>query len=267
MRLLDHLLTLGLRGNAAREALERGKIWLDGVPVGDAGRDVDPARIRHVPDARRLSPGRDPVVLRHDAWFVWVLKPAGMLAVPAPKRRADSVVRFVARSFGEGLAVHRLDEGTSGVMLVARTEAAQTRAKALFEAHAMERRYLAFARGRVEATRVETTLVRDRGDGLRGSGPGGKPAVTELRPVLPLRHATLVEARLQTGRTHQVRIALAELGHPILGDDLYGDGRGAERLALHAARLGFTHPFTGERVDLTVPLADDLDRLRRRLGG
>jgi 23S rRNA pseudouridine1911/1915/1917 synthase len=118
-----------------------------------------------------------------------------------------------------------------------------------------------------ETATVRNTLVRDRGDGLRGSGPGGKPAATHFKRVELLRGATLVEARLETGRTHQVRIHLAELGHPVLGDRLYGPrvANAAPRLALHAWRLAFKHPFGGKEVKVEVPLADDMDRLRRDL--
>jgi 23S rRNA pseudouridine1911/1915/1917 synthase len=241
-------------------------VLLDGVPTADGGREIDPGRVRWVPDARRIQVGRDPVLLRHDRHLAWVWKPSGWLAVPAPGRHDPSVVRWVAKILGAGLPVHRLDEGTSGVMIVARDETSQAKMKDLFEVHAVERRYLALVRGRVGAAFTRSsTLVRDRGDGLRGSGPGGKPATTHVTPLQVLRQATLIEARLETGRTHQVRIHLAEAGHPLLGDPLYGDGRGAPRLALHAAVIGFVHPRTGERVRVETPLADDLEVLRRRL--
>src|SRR5690606_28741090 len=110
-----------------------------------------------------------------------------------------------------------------------------------------------------------------RGDGLRGSGdpadPEARRALTHLERIEILgRKASLVSARLETGRTHQVRIHLAELGHPVLGDHLYGRGAGplAPRLALHAHRLALRHPVTGERLSFEAPLADDLERLRRK---
>lgn len=258
---------LGLRGAAATDALAHGKVWLDGVPVADPGREVDPTHVELRRDARRIVVGRDPVLLRYDESWAWLWKPAGMLAVPAPHRRERSVLGFVEHVLGAAFAVHRLDEETSGLMLVARTEAAQAKVKAAFEEHAVERRYLALVRGRLErAFTARSSLVRDRGDGRRGSGPGGRPAVTHLTPIELLPRATLVEARLETGRTHQVRIHLSEAGHPLLGDRLYGDGQGAPRLALHAAVLGLRHPRTGEWEERRAPLADDLERLRRHLG-
>jgi hypothetical protein len=157
-------------------------------------------------------------------------------------------------------------------MLVARTDAAQFALKELFEAHTVERRYLALVRGSFPegpAREIRTMMVRDRGDGLRGSGHSfdAKPAITWLQRVESYGKVSLVEAKLETGRTHQVRIHLAELEHAVLGDPLYADRHVAglsSRLALHAARLAFRHPFTGEPLHFDAPLADDLEILRRK---
>lgn len=240
------------------------------MPTADAGRTVDPERVRYKPDAPRVVVGRDAAILWFDQWFAVLWKPAGMLAVPAPGRdETPNVLKAVGRHLGRALAVHRLDEETSGLMMVARTKAAQEAMKARLEAHAVERRYLAIVKGSFPAgppREIRTTIVRDRGDGRRGSGPGGKPAVTWLALVEALPGASVVEARLETGRTHQVRIHLAELGHPVLGDTLYGDRRAHRlipRLALHAAVLAFTHPFTNAPHRFQAPLADDLEIARR----
>jgi 23S rRNA pseudouridine1911/1915/1917 synthase len=160
--------------------------------------------------------------------------------------------------------VHRLDRDTSGVMVFARTAAAKRALAVQFRAHDIERVYHAIAHGVVGAARVETHLVPDRGDGLRGSyghfrkPKGGapadaKPAVTHLAPLRALAGATLVECRLETGRQHQIRIHLSELGHPLVGERVYiRDYHGARiespRPMLHAFSLGFMHPRTGERM-------------------
>ncbi len=273
VRLLDHLATLGLRSNAAREALRTGKVRIDNVPTADAGRMVDPTRVRYDPNTPRMVVGRDAVMLWYDQHLAVVWKPPEMLSVPAPGRNdAENVLRYVGTRLGSALAVHRLDEETSGVMLVARTDAAQEALKALFESHTIERRYLALVRGAFPAgpsREMRTMMVRDRGDGLRGSGDGfmAKPAITWLARVESYGKVSLVEARLETGRTHQVRIHLAELDHPVLGDPLYADRHTqgqAPRLALHAARLAFRHPFTQEDLHFVAPLADDMEILRRR---
>ncbi len=251
---------------------------IDGVPVADAARLVDPTRVRFDPNSPRIVVGRDAAVLWFDPHLAVVWKPPHMLAVPAPGRKdADNVLRFVGQRLGHAFPVHRLDEETSGLMLVARTEAAQEALKALFEAHEIERAYLALVRGHFPdgpARELRSMMIRDRGDGLRGSLPAGAPpygaklAVTWLQRVALCGRASLVEARLETGRTHQVRIHLAEAGYPVLGDPLYGDRasqRLAPRLALHSARLAFTHPFTSAPVRFEAPLADDLEIVRRRL--
>jgi 23S rRNA pseudouridine1911/1915/1917 synthase len=274
-QLLEVLRARGLAGNDARRALESGKVWIQGMPTSDGGRDVVPDEVELRPDAPRLSPGRDVAILHRDRHVALVYKPAGVLAVAAPGRaRGRDLMSQLARILGAALPVHRLDEGTSGVMAVALTPEGQAAMKGLFERHAIERRYLALVQGvPPEApTTVRGTLVRDRGDGRRGSGnredATAREAITHLRRLEALRGAALVEARLETGRTHQIRIHLAEQGFPILGDDLYGRGnsvRRSPRLALHAAVLAFRHPLTGEDVARRIPLADDLEILRRRM--
>ena len=275
VRLIDHLRSLGLDGRTAREALASGKVRVDGVPVADGGREVEPASISYSPSHPRLVPGRDPVLLHQDPALAVLYKPSGWLAVPAPHRSDTNMLAFAGKLLGGVLPVHRLDEGTSGLMMVARSLRAQELLKEMFEEHRLERRYLAIARGQVspDLRTVRSHLQRDRGDRLRGSVPRGeevpadaKEAITELRGLEPLQGATLVEARLQTGRTHQVRIHLAESGHPILGDPLYADAHSARhfpRLALHAAVLSFRHPLTGQELTFQAPLADDMESWRR----
>jgi 23S rRNA pseudouridine1911/1915/1917 synthase len=176
--------------------------------------------------------------------------------------------------------VHRLDKDTSGLVVFALTPEAERHLGRQFRAHTIERRYLAVVRGRAQSGRIESYLVRDRGDGRRGSSPdpaAGKRAVTNVRVVEELGDYTLVECRLETGRTHQVRIHLGEQGTPLCGERVYDrpihgaplpDRSRAPRLALHAATLGFDHPATGRRMTWTSPLPKDLAalvaRLRRR---
>ena len=174
-------------------------------------------------------------------------------------------------------AVHRLDKETSGLVVFARSKAAERNLGTQFRAHTIERRYLAVVRGRAKPGRIESFLVRDRGDGRRGSTtePGqGKRAVTQVRVVEELGEYTLVECRLETGRTHQVRIHLGASGTPICGERIYDrplhgrpapDRSGASRLALHAASLGFKHPSTGKRMAWQSPLPKDLQDLVSRL--
>lgn len=174
--------------------------------------------------------------------------------------------------------VHRLDRDTSGLMIFARTVNAELHLVQQFRKHTVLRSYLAVVHGRVETTTIESHLVRDRGDGHRGSTtlPNvGQRAVTHVRPLEQLAGYTVVECRLETGRTHQIRIHMSESGHMVCGDKVYCqplfkkpiiDRSGAPRLALHAKELGFVHPVTGEELHFKMPppkdLAEFLERLR-----
>src|SRR5207253_3029188 len=160
---------------------------------------------------------------------------------------------------------------TSGLVVFARTVTAERELGKQIHRHTVVRGYLAIVRGSVEAQTIRSRLVRDRGDGRRGSTnlPGqGKEAITHVEVVERLPKYTLVVCRLETGRTHQIRIHLAELGHPVCGEKVYGprgDDSAAPRLALHAAELGFKHPVSGEELRWAMPLPADLEEFVRRL--
>jgi 23S rRNA pseudouridine1911/1915/1917 synthase len=217
-------------------------------------------------------------------------KPAGLTTM----RHAQEAAEFGARArrflpatladllppllpgAGQVRAVHRLDKETSGLVVFARTAEAERHLGRQFRAHSSERVYLAVVRGQAKGGRIESNLVRDRGDGRRGSAATGQGqrAVTHVRVVEELGEYTLVECRLETGRTHQVRIHLGEAGTPLCGERVYDrplhgrplpDGSGATRPALHAAVLAFDHPVTGRRLRFSTPLPPDLDKLIRRL--
>jgi 23S rRNA pseudouridine1911/1915/1917 synthase len=243
-----------------------------------------------------MKPGQ-PVIRYADAHIVVVDKPAGLTTMRhreeaaefgqrarrfLPPTLADLLPGLLARRRsgkpGPVRAVHRLDKETSGLVVFARTRAAEGNLGKQFRGHSIERRYLAIVRGRARPGRIESFIVDDRGDRRRGSttAPGeGKHAVTHVRVVERLGEYTLVECRLETGRTHQVRIHLAEQGTPLCGERVYdrplhgkppGDGSGARRPALHAATLGLHHPATGKwmswRADLPKDMQDLLKRLR-----
>jgi 23S rRNA pseudouridine1911/1915/1917 synthase len=190
------------------------------------------------------------------------------------------------RPAGPLRAVHRIDKETSGLVVFARTEAAQRHLDRQFRAHSTERLYLAVVRGQATTARIESWLVRDRGDGRRGSAPSGERgcvsapsgqhAVTHVRVVEELGDFTLVECRLETGRTHQVRIHLGEAGTPLCGERVYDrpphgrplpDTSGLGRVALHAATLALLHPATEQRLRWTAPLPADMQALLERLRG
>ena len=162
-------------------------------------------------------------------------------------------------------------------MVFARTTAAEKSLVVQFREHSIDRSYLAIVHGDVAEQTIESHLVRDRGDGQRGSTSNpddGQHAITHIRPMEQLPGYTLIECRLETGRTHQIRIHLAESGHPVCGDKEYRgslnqrpilERSGAPRLALHAAELGFEHPVTGESLHFQTRLPHDLALFLRRL--
>jgi 23S rRNA pseudouridine1911/1915/1917 synthase len=214
-------------------------------------------------------------LLHVDPYVAVVDKPSGISTVPFEDER-DSLVQEVARALargGRGRRLHvvqRLDRPTSGVLVFARTELAKEVLQAQLRTHTMERMYLAVAHGDVAAQTFRSRLVSDRGDRRRGSGAGGRIAVTHVEPLERLRGATLLACRLETGRTHQIRIHLGEAGHPLLGERIYVKGhRGrplsAPRLALHAHRLAFDHPADGRRLWFESPLPPDLRALVQAL--
>jgi 23S rRNA pseudouridine1911/1915/1917 synthase len=169
-----------------------------------------------------------------------------------------------------------LDRDTSGLMVFARSHIAEQNLIQQFKAHSIERAYQAVACGEVRAQKIDSIIVRDRGDGIRGSAEGddsGQQAITHVRPIKKLGAYSLVECRLETGRTHQIRIHLSESGHVICGEKVYTkiakggsvDGSGAPRLALHAYKLTFVHPTTGRKLTFTSELPRDLELLVKRL--
>ena len=271
---------------------------------------LDPARRVHAGETvelldRPAAKPRQPeqIVIRHlDPHVVVVEKPSGISSVRHPTERVwtkqrkelsptleDLVPRRIAREAQPRLrVVQRLDKETSGLIVFARSHEAERVLGQQFRRHTVMRRYLALVPGDVRPQRIATSLVRDRGDGRRGSDPShpspdsgggqgggvGKKAITHIDVVEQLPGYTLLGCRLETGRTHQIRIHLAELGHPICGDKVYvhrrdgtlfSDLSGAPRLALHAAELGFTHPVTGKEMHWTMPLPSDLEALLDRL--
>ncbi len=175
------------------------------------------------------------------------------------------------------IPVHRLDRDTSGLMVFACTAAAERSLVEQFREHSIDRAYLAIVQGEIAEQTILSFLARDRGDGKRGSvsdSEQGQRAVTHVRPIELVSSHTLVECRLETGRTHQIRIHLSEAGHPVCGDKEYRgalgrkpiiDRSGAPRLALHAKELGFQHPLTAERMLFDTRLPRDLSDLLRRL--
>jgi len=293
----------------AGERLDRALAALAGVTRAQAQRWIAEARVR-VNDAsarasQKLAVGdrvcadpREPApseispepialtILHQDDALAVLDKPAGLVVHPAPGHAGGTLVNALLHHVRDlagigGVArpgiVHRLDRGTSGVMVVAKTDAAHLALARQFHDHTIERVYLAFARGAPaqDEGRIERAIGRHPGDRKRMSivTKRGRPASTRWRVLrrFPRSGAVKLEIRPETGRTHQIRVHLAAHGLPLLGDETYGQAAGGAfaralgRPALHAAVLGFVHPTTGERLRFAAPLPPDLVALEEAL--
>lgn len=279
-----------LSGNAIQKLIETGKIQIDGKTVTKAVTRLSVGQVvACVPQAPRADKRhlQGPRLYHLNATVVVAEKPTGLLTLPFEEERVallTEVMRVIPKIEKAGRmyplrGVHRLDKESSGLVVFARHVKAQQLLQAQFEAHTVERAYLALVHGSVPfegRIRRASVLVPDRGDGLKGSASSpeqlGKQAVTYLEVVERLPGATLLRCELETGRTHQIRIHCAELGHPLVGEPVYiRDFRGklmdAPRMMLHATTLGFDHPSSGERlrfVSQPPPLFEGvLQRLRK----
>ena len=257
--------------SALQRWIEQGRVEQAGEIVsrktkalGGAEVSIHPAP----PEAMSAEPQDIPLeVLFEDGHLIVLNKPAGLVVHPAPGHADGTLVNALlhhanvqggADPLRPGI-VHRLDKDTSGVMVVAKTPLAHERLVEMFQEHKLERAYLAIALGRPpQSITYDTFHARSpvHRKKFTSRGGRGRRAVTHLEAVEPLHGSSLVRCRLETGRTHQIRVHLAEHGHPVLGDPLYGKSIGDPELrrvatelgrqALHAALLAFAHPITGE---------------------
>jgi 23S rRNA pseudouridine1911/1915/1917 synthase len=275
---LDSVLAaaLGVPRADVQRAIATGGVLVEGVPRPKSFRLAGGERIRvDLTGAASVEP-EDPApqVRYRDAHLLVVSKPAGVPTHPTANRRTGTLVN---RLLGMGVPladtgddlrpgiVHRLDAGTSGLLVVACDEAARAGLVTLFRRHDVDRRYLALVRGRAEHDRfsVDAPLGR-RGARIKVDAAAGRQAETGFEVLERFERATLLEAVPRTGRTHQIRVHLSSVGHPILGDRRYGGGGddakavGLTRPFLHSWRIGFAHPVTGEPIELEDPLPEDL---------
>lgn len=281
--------------------IAEGRLSFGGAVVGDGKHKarpgvyelIVPAPVDAIPDPQNIPLD----VLHEDAHLIVVNKPAGMAAHPGPGTPDGTLVNALLFHCGDSLSgiggvlrpgiVHRLDKDTSGVLVAAKNDAAHRGLSALFSKHDIDREYKAIVRGAPKYTRgtVTTRLGRSHHDRKKMAvlRQGGREAITHyaLAEVFgstkPL--AALLTCRLETGRTHQIRVHMAHLGCPCLGDPVYGSGApakavqdivrelGFERQALHAGLLGFVHPITGEKLRFKAPMPEDMLALVAALEG
>ncbi|HET9672862.1 MAG TPA: RluA family pseudouridine synthase [Actinomycetota bacterium] len=274
---------LGAPRADVQRAIAAGRVLVDGRArpkshrlAGGERLDVD------LQGEEPLAPEGPPVPIRYeDEHLAVVAKPAGLVTHPTAGRRTGTLVN---RLLGMGVplapaggplrpgVVHRLDAGTSGVLVVAKTDEAFAELRELFRDHRVDRRYVALVRGAVanDAFSVEAALGR-RAARIVVDATDGRRAETRFEVRERFAAATLLEAAPRTGRTHQIRVHLASISHPILGDRTYGGGGedarrlGLERPFLHAERLAFDHPLAEGRIEVAEPLPDDLTAALGRL--
>lgn len=285
---LDAFLAARLSGvsrTTVKRAVEEGDVLVSGRASKPsyklrAGETVEAEIPPPVPP--ELTPEDLPLDIVHeDDEVVVVNKSPGMVVHPAAGVRSGTLANALAYRFGAASAslrpgiVHRLDRDTSGLLVVAKTPAAHENLSEQFRARTVYKSYTALVHGVVKEDRgrVEEPIARDPRHRTRmGVVRGGRPALTLWRARQRFRRMTLLEVEIKTGRTHQIRVHLAWLKHPVVGDETYGEGRdrniqdpalraGVAKLGrhfLHAARLGFHHPRTGEWVSFTSPLPAEL---------
>jgi 23S rRNA pseudouridine1911/1915/1917 synthase len=294
-----------LTRSAIQRLIEEGHVRVNGAPAR-AGQKLRAGERVSVtvppPEPSALEPEAIPLDIRfEDEHLLVINKPKGLVVHPAPGNRSGTLVNAVLAHAGEEILsvggedrpgiVHRLDKDTSGLMVVAKTDAAQHDLQRQIQERTAERRYLAVVRGapKFERAVVDAPLGRHPVDRKRmavirpGAHPPGRPAQTRLRVLERIPGFALLEAKLETGRTHQIRVHCAYIGHPVIGDPIYGtaaaslrDGRvpaevraAVEALhgqALHAYALSFDHPETGERLEFRVPPPEEIRDLLRALG-
>lgn len=268
----------GLSRGEAQSLIESGMVTLDGLPAPKsrklvAGETVQLRRsaIHVVEDT--TAPFE---VAYEDDHVAVIIKPPGVVVHPAPGNRSGTLVEALgahmplapAAGAGRPGIVHRLDKDTSGLMVVAKTDEAYEGLVTAMSGREISRTYLALVAGSfaLPAGRIEAPMGRSPRERTRmGVVQGGRDAVTEFKVLEPFGSSTLIEVHLGTGRTHQIRVHLAHIHRPVVGDTVYGKSAnalarqlGLNRPFLHSQRLQFVHPVTGADVDITEPLPADL---------
>jgi len=294
---LDRLLAsrlAALSRSRLKRLVETGQVSLGGATITDPSLRVKPGQsfLIEIPPPVEDKPQPEAMELQivyEDEHLLVLNKPAGLVVHPAPGNPDHTLVNALLAHCGESLAgiggvkrpgiVHRLDKDTSGLMVVAKTDLAHQRLAADFAAHRLTRAYLAVVRGvpSPRAGTIETRIGRSRAKRKKMAvvGHGGKEAITRYRVLHAFGTvAALVECRLATGRTHQIRVHLSNMGHPLIGDQTYGRNRASSlrpairdfpRQALHAQTIGFRHPITGEYLEFSAPVPKDVEDLIRSL--
>jgi 23S rRNA pseudouridine1911/1915/1917 synthase len=275
----------GLSRGEAQSLIERGLVTLEGSPAPKSRRLATGERVQlRRPAVDRAEDTTAPFAIAYeDEHLAVVVKPPGVVVHPAPGNLSGTLVEALgarmplapAGGSGRPGIVHRLDKDTSGLMVVAKTDEAYEGLVAAMGGREVSRTYLALVAGTfaLPEGRIEAPMGRSPRERTRmGVVSGGREAVTEFKVLEPFGSSTLIEVHLGTGRTHQIRVHLAHIRHPVVGDAVYGKSAnalarqlGLTRPFLHSHRLQFTHPVTGAGIDIVDPLPSDLAAVLREL--
>lgn len=260
---------------------QKGAVLVDGkkVPFGTVLHQNEQVTLV-LPEEKpviKIAASPKPIeVLYEDANWLLVAKPAGLTSVPGPSNREDTLVNrvkyYLERNGRKNVVPHiitRLDRYTSGVVLLAKHSFAQGLIDKQVSNHEFDKRYYAIVAGQIAKQHglIEAPLKRKEGENFQIVSPDGRQAVTEYWLKANLAGGSLVEVKLHTGRTHQIRVYFQSKGHPLLGDELYGGplDMGIERQALHAYHLAFNDPFTNKRLVVEAPLPSDMKSVLAKL--
>ena len=260
---------------------QKGAVLVDGkkVPFGTVLHQNEQVTLV-LPEEKpviKIAASPKPIeVLYEDANWLLVAKPAGLTSVPGPSNREDTLVNrvkyYLERNGRKNVVPHiitRLDRYTSGVVLLAKHSFAQGLIDKQVSNHEFDKRYYAIVAGQITKQHglIEAPLKRKEGENFQIVSPDGRQAVTEYWLKANLAGGSLVEVKLHTGRTHQIRVHFQSKGHPLLGDELYGGplDMGIERQALHAYHLAFNDPFTNKRLVVEAPLPSDMKLVLAKL--
>ena len=275
---------LQMTRSAVQLRMEQQAVLVNGTPVPknyrQRGGDVIEITLPE-PEPLTLEPENIPLdIVYEDADLLVVNKPKGMVVHPAPGHATGTLVHALLYHCGDQLSgingvirpgiVHRIARNTSGLLMVAKTDAAHHSLSAQIQAHSFTREYQAVAVGRFRepSGTIDAPIGRHPVDRKKMcvTQKNSKRAVTHYETILAYQKATHLRLRLETGRTHQIRVHLAYLGHPVLGDDVYGKPYpGLAGQCLHAAKIGFVHPTTGQYLEFESPLPDYFRRVLRQL--
>ncbi|PLA77540.1 RluA family pseudouridine synthase [Ligilactobacillus agilis] len=260
---------------------QKGAVLVDGkrVPFGTVLHQNEQVTLV-LPEEKpviKIAASPKPIeVLYEDANWLLVAKPAGLTSVPGPSNREDTLVNrvkyYLERNGRKNVVPHiitRLDRYTSGVVLLAKHSFAQGLIDKQVSNHEFDKRYYAIVAGQITKQHglIEAPLKRKEGENFQIVSPDGRQAVTEYWLKANLAGGSLVEVKLHTGRTHQIRVHFQSKGHPLLGDELYKGplDMGIERQALHAYHLAFNDPFTNKRLVVEAPLPSDMKSVLAKL--